>query len=122
MSAFLAVSVNVNKNPCEGPKTLPIVCDFSIASVQTFDFTTFLATGAISGLQGVFIDNADNGQKLTLTINSTGQRIVCPANSQGFFPLFMQPGNGQIAVTCTGGNTSKIYFYNTPIMPAVWFV
>lgn len=122
MSAFLAVSINVNKNPCEGPKELPIVCDFSTSNSLAFDFTPFLETGGISGLQGVFIDNADNAQALTLTIVSTGHRIICPANSQGFFPVFMQPRNGAITVACLGVSVARLNFVNTPIMPAVWAV
>jgi hypothetical protein len=107
--------------PKGGPATIPALLDFTNASEVEIDGEIVISNGKIEYLQGVYIDNADNADALKLTMNTTGQRIVCPPNSQGYFAI-MAPNPPKILATTPQGASKKIsvFFYNVPIQSFVW--
>lgn len=107
--------------PKEGPVVVPGTLNFENTAEIEISGEMVITQGKISFIQGVFIDNADNTDKLTLTIGNTNQRIVCPANSQGYFPL-LTPNPPIIVARTTqgGGQIIPLFFYNVPIQSIVW--
>jgi hypothetical protein len=108
--------------PSGGPKCVPALVDFSNSAVVILDGQQIINQGKIEYLQGVFIDNSANVNKLTLNMSTTGQNIICPAKSQGYFAI-MVPNPPQIlASTTQAAIIIPLFFYNVPIQPAVWSV
>lgn len=118
---FITQAVTRNKFPCEGPKVCRIALAFSgVILTIPIDLYGQITNGTITDVQGIFIDNADNAEEISVTVSATGHRVVCPAYSQGFFPLFMQQTNGQIVFASIGAVTVNVHMLNIPIAPEVW--
>lgn len=106
--------------PSGGPKVIPTPVNFANAASILLDGSQIVTQGKIEYLQGVYIDNSANVDPLSLTMSTTGQKIICPANSQGYFSI-MCPNPPQITVATTQQNlTITLMFYNVPIQAAVW--
>jgi hypothetical protein len=107
--------------PDEGPKCIRADLDFS--SLDSIDIEGLLATttGTMSYIQGVFIDNADNLDAVSLLCAITNQRITCPAQSQGYFSLLItNPPRLTVSTTHTADLRVRMFFYNVPIQTMVW--
>jgi len=109
--------------PKGGPKCVPTSVDFSNVAQVLLDGTQIVNQGKIEYLQGVFVDNSANLNNLTLNMSTTGQNIIVPKKSQGYFSI-MVPDPPQIVVstTQTNGLVIPMFFYNVPIQPDVWSV
>ena len=108
--------------PKEGPKAVPLTADFSAHSSYDINFLLTMAQQFMSIIQGVYVDNSANGHEVSITVGTINQLVKCPANSQGYFPLFV-PKNAVITVSDpSGASTSKVafIFYNIPMPAAVW--
>lgn len=105
--------------PKEGPKCVPIGLDFSAQNTYNIDFTMLQQRGFLSEIQAVFIDNFSNAQPVTLTVNGTNQRVVCPPLSQGIFPLFC-PNPPRFVAQTTGMVAVGMQFLNVPITCLTW--
>lgn len=108
--------------PKEGPISIPVPLDFTTDTEYDLDYSNMQGRDKFSILQTVFIDNADMGQALTITMNGTGQRIICPANSQGYFPVLSQNPVKLAFTTAVLGVAAKVYLCNFPVAPCVWHV
>lgn len=108
--------------PAGGPKCVPTNVNFANAAQVQLDGQLIVTQGKIEYLQGVFIDNADNPNKLTLTMSTTNQRIICPPNSQGYFSIMLPDPPQILAETVQANIVIPMFFYNVPIQPAVWSV
>ena len=107
--------------PKNGPATIPALLDFTSTAEIEIDGELVVSQGQIEYLQGVFIDNADNPDTLTLTMGTTGQRIVCPKNSQGYFAIMVPNPPRIVAQSAQAGNKKiRLFFYNVPIQSLVW--
>lgn len=107
--------------PDEGPVIIPTELDFSGADRIDIETEALFSSGKVSLLQGVFIDNYSNANPLVLFNNISRQRIVCPANSQGYFDVFVpKPSTFQASTTSVADLSVKIHFYNVPIASGVW--
>lgn len=107
--------------PVGGPKTAPAVLDFTNTNTVNIDASQIVTSGKITYIQGVYIDNADNAGTLAMTMSLTGQRIVAPPNSCGFYNILV-PNPAKIeAVSAQAANKRiRVYFYNVPIQAIVW--
>lgn len=107
--------------PKNGPATIPALLDFTDTGEIEIDGELVVMQGQIEYLQGVFIDNADNTDPLSMTMGTTNQRIVCPPQSQGYFAI-MVPNPPRIIARSAQSGTKKInvFFYNVPIQSNVW--
>jgi hypothetical protein len=107
--------------PKSGPACIPASLDFTNAGEIEIDGEQVVSTGRIEYLQGVFIDNGSIAVPLTLTCGITGQRIICPANSQGYFNILSPNPPRLVATMAQGaGRIVKVFFYNVPIQANVW--
>lgn len=107
--------------PAGGPKVVPVNVDFTGVAQVLLDGSALVQQGKIEYLQGVFIDNSTNINNLSLTMSTTGQVIICPKKSQGYFSI-MVPDPPQIVANTPVGVVIPMFFYNVPIQPAVWSV
>jgi hypothetical protein len=109
--------------PKGGPAIVPCRLDFTNTARILIDGEQVVANGKIEFLQGVFIDNADNVDALTFTIQTTDQRLICPPRSQGYFAILTANPPRIIAETPQGGSKIiNVDFYNVPIQSQVWRV
>lgn len=109
--------------PAGGPKCVGVNVDFSTSADVLLDGTQIVTQGKIEYLQGVFVDNSANLNNLTLTMSTTGQQLIVPKKSQGYFAI-MVPDPPQINAhtTILNGLVIPMFFYNVPIQPMVWSV
>lgn len=105
--------------PKEGPKAIPVLCQFGTTQSFTIDFQNVQSRGVINSIQTVFIDNSGNTKSITLTDTATTQEIICPGNSQGYFPI-MVPNPPVFTAVSTGTANVQIIFMNVQINPIVW--
>lgn len=125
MADFYSLSTRFGMNnvliPKGGPACVAAKLNFTNTPEIIIDGEQIVSRGQIEYLQGVFIDNADNANALTLTMGTTGQRIVCPPNSQGYFAILMpNPPKIKAETTQGGSQIFNVHFYNVPIQSLVW--
>jgi hypothetical protein len=107
--------------PADGPKTIPLVFDFSTNAEQTFDCVEIIEQGKISYVQTMYVDNRDNPNELTITIDLVRQRISIPAHSQGYYSILAPtPPRFTVKTGAVGAYTVGIHLLNVPIQPIVW--
>lgn len=99
-------------------KTLPYTAKLASATTDQLDLTNAQALGTIDQIQTVYIDNSGNASPISLTLNS-GQTITCPANSQGYFPLF-SVNPPVIDFASNGGVNVTVFFGNMPMPVGNW--
>lgn len=107
--------------PAKGPKAIPIILDFSVDTEFQLDYSNVQAQGRFELLQGLFVDNSNNGSALTITIEGTAQRLIVPATSQAYLPVLCQ-NPVKLSFDSAGGVSVKAYLLNFPVAPAVWKV
>lgn len=114
--------------PGEGSRCVTVIYDWTVLSGYAEDASQLVSKGLESTVQSVYIDNSGNTQSVTMTVQGTGQVIVCPASSQGIFPLFFTGVPSFNIITTAAGvptpiaASTRCYFLNFPISPAVWHV
>jgi hypothetical protein len=107
--------------PKGGPRAVIATCDFGTAGQTEIDGEAIVDRGGIEFIQGVFIDNSTNANKLTLTMGTTGQIVVCPPQAQGYFAIMLPNPPKMVATTIQVSNLKiPLIFYNVPIQSAVW--
>lgn len=99
-------------------KTLPYLARLAGSSSDTLDLTNQQAQGVIDQIQSVYVDNSGNGAALSIT-STTGQVIICPAESQGWFPVLSS--NPPVFQFASGGGTDvPLFFTNVPMPVGTW--
>lgn len=107
--------------PKGGPACVEAILDFSNAAEILIDGEEIVSRGQIEYLQGVYIDNADNIDPLSLTMGTTGQRITAAPHTQGYYAILIPNPPKIIANTTQGANQRfRVHFYNVPIQSLVW--
>ena len=103
----------------EGMKMVPVGINFSTDSSFMLDLSSYLSSTRISQVQTIFIDNSDNGSSVTVTIPATQQRLICPANSQGYFPILC---TSPVKLSFQSAGNVLVWFFllNFPVAPGVW--
>jgi len=104
-----------------GPLAIPMLADLSAATSFDIDLSAWQEQKLIDFINGVYIDNADNGSAVDLICNGTNQKVICPANSQGYFTL-MIPNPPTFRAETAGGVVVPLIFYNIPMFPIVWSI
>lgn len=109
--------------PKSGPAIFAADIDFAIAEEYIFDFTTLQQAEQFAAPQTLYLDNSVNPKEIEVNVSDTGQFLVCPPFSVGYFFIFTQE-NSVVSIKSDGGvlNGEKCYaaFYTLAIPPAVW--
>lgn len=116
-----SVKTTKGGSPVEGPLVIPVSCDFSAQAGYTIDLTNLFNRKYVTQLPMLFIDNSVNSASVIVTVQDTGQNIVCPPQSQGYFAIF-QGVNLRFTAQSTGAFVVPMEFMNFPVAPAVWSV
>ncbi len=114
-------AVNTPFLPSIGPRTVPVVYDFSLSANYALDFSYQINQALMDKLQTAFIDNSQNSAAVTLAWSGSQQEIIIGGNSQGFVPLLVgaiPKGN----LSSLGSGKTTVSYLNIPIAPAVWSV
>lgn len=104
--------------PKEGPKALPVNLDFSQAASYEIDLSNQQASAQIAFVQGVYIDNLDNTESVTLTVGISGQRIPVGPGKCQYVPLLV-PNPPKFVATSAGSAIVRFHFLNVPL-PMGW--
>jgi hypothetical protein len=107
--------------PRGGPKVVRAILDFSNVSEILIDGQQIVSQGQIEYLQGFYVDNADNNVSISFVMSATNQRIVVPANTQGYYSLLI-PNDPKIVARMDQANNRVVecFFYNVPIQSQNW--
>lgn len=105
--------------PKEGPRCIPVVLVFDGATAQTIDFLGQTERLKISMVQGVFVDNSENSGVLTITANSTRQKIQVQPGCQGYFPILVN-NPPRFLLLSSEAATVGLQFFNFPMSPLQW--
>jgi len=106
--------------PKGGPKTVPVNIDFTGIDTHEVDLSQLVEQSRIEYVQCVFVDNSDNPNDLEMQMDLTGQRIIAPSGSQGYYSI-LQPNPPKLTFTTTAGAFNvHLQFLNVPVQPCVW--
>lgn len=112
--------------PAEGPKALGMTFDFSVNASYHDNFLQENTGGNFQFCQGIYVDNSDNPNPLTVKFSMTQQRIVVPALAQGMWPV-MAPDQTDFVISTTPGNDKNgnplkinVQFLNVPTAYTQW--
>lgn len=114
----VALDVRNNRFPCEGPKVVPQVLDFTASPSYDVDLTQLVQQGFISEIQALFVDNSASDAPLICTCSVTQMRVVIPAASQAFITTLSQGPRFVFSSTYLG--VVNIFALNFPVSNAVW--
>jgi len=102
-----------------GPLAARIVLDFTATQDYDLDLQQMQSTNQFDLCQTIFIDNADGGAALTITINGSGQRIVAKAGTQGYYNVLC-PNPIKLHFNSAGGAICNVFLIDVAIPGAVW--
>lgn len=105
--------------PCEGPRTVPLTLDFSLA--DTYYVTTQQMTNLqrLSMIQAVYLDNAGQATPLICISPTTGQRVIMAPGKQGYRNMLC-PNPGQLNFVSESGAILKVQILNFPVIDSEW--
>lgn len=107
--------------PCEGPKALNYIMDFTAAAEYDFDLSQQWQQGAFTTVQCAYIDNGLNTSPCFITVNGTGQTITVPPNTCGFYTLLMVDPP-KLSIASAGQFQIYVALLNFYVPPTVWKV
>jgi hypothetical protein len=107
--------------PPEGPKAVSLVLDFGAATSYLLDFTQAYEQTVMTVVQTLWVDNSNNSDEVKFSVAGSNQCIICPAYSQGSFPVISAIRAKITAVTSTTALV-KIVALNVPLPSATWAV
>lgn len=105
--------------PEEGPRSIPLLLDFTAFATYELDAELLQARGFLSMVQSLFVD-ASGGKDIVVTINGTGQVIIAKKDTQGYYSVLV-PNPVRMTFTSTGGVAGvRIFLINVPVPGVVW--
>ncbi len=115
--------------PKNGALYVPIELDFTEftnGGAPEFDLEAeLMQIGGIGFVQGMFIDNGQNNNTLTLTFYNganQGFPLRIPAKVQTWQPLLIPVGTARFTASCVVAADRKVQvqLVNFPVMPIMW--
>ena len=103
----------------KGPLAVRLFLDFSAQPEYVLDLQNMQSLNQFDLCQTLFVDNADGGSAVIITIPSSGQRIVVKAGEQGYFNVIC-PNPIKIVFDAAGGQPVTVFLINVAIPGAVW--
>lgn len=122
MSVRPAFKTSGGITPIQGNRELPTV--LLLAAAQTFgdDLSAEMTQGDMDLIQSVYIDNSLNASNVSIQFTGgTAQKITCPSNAQGYFPV-VPMGRVVFVAASAGGVNVPVIWSNTERNANVWKV
>jgi hypothetical protein len=119
-----AISVFGAQVPSAGPQAVPVSVDVSLQSQYTVDYSNEINSGKLQLCQTVFIDASNVDNAVSVSFNGTGQTIVVPGRTQGYYSV-LAPNPLRLTIACPGliGPASalvNVFLINFPVANAQW--
>lgn len=110
--------------PAEGSRAVSAQYNWASLAGYNEDLSQLVARGVETTIQALYVDNSSCPVSVTVTVNGTGQVIVCPAYSQGIFPAFFTGTPGfQIVAGGISNTVTRVIMLNVPPNAAgIWGV
>ena len=107
--------------PEEGPKSLPLLLDFT-GSVTEYDVDLLQIQDQkkLTSVQTLFIDMTGASGSMTVTIQGTNQVIVAHENTQGYYAVLCPYPTRLAFVSTDAAIIVSVQLINIPISGAVW--
>lgn len=106
--------------PKEGLKALGMEIPISPSGYE-LDLVSENIKSQFSTIEMIFVDNADSAVAAYIFMGSTGQRIICPPCSQGYFFLLL-PNPPVVTFVSTQSYNLQVQLLNFRMTPLVWNV
>ena len=103
----------------KGPLAVRLYLDFAAQSQYVFDAQNMQGTNQFDLCQTLYVDNADGGAAVNITIPSSGQRITVKSGQQGYYNVIC-PNPIKIVFDCAGGSPVTAYLINVAIPGSTW--
>ena len=100
-------------------KTLPYTARLATLLTDSLDLTNAVSQGIIDQIQSVWIDNSNGALPFVLLVDGVGQATICPAYSQGWFPILTTYPQ-QFTFSGSGADV-KLFFNNVPMPVGTWY-
>lgn len=114
--------------PQNGKLYIPVELDFTVNASSEIDLMQeLMQVGGIGFVQGIFIDQSQNVDNLTLTfhnLSNQGFRLVMPGKIQAWQPILLPVGSAAFTATSVvaAARLVQIHLVNFPVMPLMWNV
>jgi len=102
-----------------GPLCARLFLNFALDTEFLLDMQHVQSVNQFDLCQSIYIDNADGGSAVVVTIPSSGMRIVAKSGSQGWYNVVC-PNPIRITFDCAGGSPVTVLLSNTAIPGAIW--
>lgn len=103
----------------EGPRTIPLILDFTANASYIIDISQLEQSGKMSMVQTMYIDLSGTDLALLITVRGTGQQIKAKGRTQGYYAL-LAPNPTSLTASQPGGVAVPIQLINVPIVGSVW--
>lgn len=107
-------------DPCANALALTVPLDFTANTQYALNLQNYQQNGTFDFVLGIYIDNFANGSQTIVTMSGTNQRIICPANSEGYFPVLAGTSPTTVTFSSAGNVVIQAVLYNFPIPAVVW--
>jgi len=112
-------TVNCQTVPPEGPRTVPLILDFSQTSTYSLSLQNMMSRNFISMIQGIFVDNSANGSPIQINVPTTGQTLQVAPNRQAYLVLLC-PNPVSLNFSSNGGIAVNVTLLNFPVTNHEW--
>lgn len=106
--------------PCEPPKAMRLLLDFSKAGTYTINGQQAVAQNRLCDVQTVYIDASGTDVATILSVPATGQIVQVKGRTQGWYPIAVpNPWNIQIS-NADGAVIMPVQLANVPVQASSW--
>jgi len=116
--------VSVHLLPSEGPKSIPLVLDFTGAILSyAIDLSMMFDQQYITMLQSIFIDLSDpslSNLSIQTSDSNSLQTIVAKAQTQGYYQILVPNPPKLIFTASAAGGIARIALLNIAVPGSVW--
>ena len=103
----------------KGPLAVRLFLDFTAQTQYVLDLQNMQGTNQFDLCQSVYIDNADGGAAVILTVPSSGFRFVAKSGFIGWVNIIC-PNPIKIQFDCAGGSPVTVFLVNVAIPGAAY--
>lgn len=121
---LLAQPISIHLLPSEGPKSIPLILDFTGAILEyELDLSQMYDATQISMLQSIFIDLSDpalSNLMILTAANDSLQQIVAKAQTQGYYQMICPNPPKMTFTASAGGGVARVVLLNVAVPGSVW--
>lgn len=105
--------------PCEGPRAIPLILDFSLNPSYSLGLQNTQALQLVSQIQAIFVDNSASNSAIVILCPISGQKVSIGGGKQAYVNLLC-PNPAQLIFSSGGGVAVQVELLNFPVTNCVW--